>query len=286
MKMCTALTYQAKAHYFGRNLDLEYSYPETVTITPRGYRYPHCRLSPPQYAMIGVAYVVDGMPLYYDAMNEKGLAAAGLRFDAVYGRAEADHTDLAAFEVIPFLLGQCADLQEAQEALRECSITSRAFSHSLPAAPLHWLIADSDGSITLECTADGMRVEPNEIGVLTNNPGFEYQQTHLRQFLSLSSHTPSNTFAKGLKLSPYSLGMGSMGLPGDYSSTSRFVRAAFVKWNALSASTEAESVSQFFHILEQVTQVRGCTQVRENEYEFTRYSACCNLDEGIYYYRT
>ena len=80
--------------------------------------------------------------------------------------------------------------------------------------------------------------------------------------------------------------MGSIGLPGDMSSSSRFVRAAFTKLNSVCGETEEEGVSQFFHILSSVEQPKGCTLVREGEYEFTLYSSCCNTDQGVYYYKT
>ena len=80
--MCTAISYKTKDHYFGRNLDLEYSYVESVTVTPRNYPF-HFRKErdfPKHYAMIGMAYVQDDYPLYYDATNEKGLSIAALNF--------------------------------------------------------------------------------------------------------------------------------------------------------------------------------------------------------------
>ena len=81
-------------------------------------------------------------------------------------------------------------------------------------------------------------------------------------------------------------GMGGMGLPGDLSSASRFIKAAFTRLNSISGDTESESISQFFHILGSVAQQRGLTQVRPGEYEITLYSSCCNTDKGIYYYTT
>ncbi|MDE7303119.1 MAG: linear amide C-N hydrolase, partial [Oscillospiraceae bacterium] len=84
----------------------------------------------------------------------------------------------------------------------------------------------------------------------------------------------------------YSRGMGALGLPGDLSSQSRFVRVAFVKMNSVSGDSEAESVSQFFHILGSVDQQRGCCDVGEGKFEITLYTSCCNADKGIYYYTT
>ena len=77
--MCTAATYYAKDHYFGRNLDLEFSYHEEITIVPRNYPFifRKCEGINHHYAMIGTAFVVEGYPLFYDAVNEKGLGIAG-----------------------------------------------------------------------------------------------------------------------------------------------------------------------------------------------------------------
>ena len=80
--------------------------------------------------------------------------------------------------------------------------------------------------------------------------------------------------------------MGAIGLPGDLSSQSRFVRVAFVKMNSKSSDTEEESVSQFFHILNSVDQQRGCCELDDGKYEITIYTSCCNASKGIYYYTT
>ena len=80
--------------------------------------------------------------------------------------------------------------------------------------------------------------------------------------------------------------MGAIGLPGDLSSQSRFIRASFVKLNSISKDTEKESVSQFFHILNSVDQQRGCCDIENGKYEITLYTSCCNINKGIYYYTT
>ena len=108
----------------------------------------------------------------------------------------------------------------------------------------------------------------------------------LNNYMHLSSSSPENSFGGGLELQRYSRGMGAIGLPGDLSSQSRFVRVAFVKQNSLSADTENESVSQFFHILGSVDQQRGCCDMGDGKYEITIYTSCCNASRGIYYYTT
>ena len=157
---------------------------------------------------------------------------------------------------------------------------------NLPLAQLHWLIADKTACITVESVKDGLKVYDNPVGVLTNNPPFPYQLFQLNNYMHLAVDNRENTFSKELALDPYSRGMGGMGLPGDLSSQSRFVRVAFVKMNSLSGDSEAESVSQFFHILGSVDQQRGCCKLGEGRYEITLFTSCCNTDKGIYYYNT
>lgn len=166
------------------------------------------------------------------------------------------------------------------------NLTNIPFSEKLPLAQLHWLISDRTESITLEAMKDDLHVYDNPVGVLTNNPPFPYQLFQLNNYMQLSPATPENHFSKELPLKTYSRGMGAIGLPGDLSSQSRFIRAAFTKMNACSGDSEEESVSQFFHILTSVEQQRGCCLLENGKYEITLYSSCCNADKGIYYYTT
>ena len=291
--MCTAVTYQTKDTYFGRNLDLEYSYQETVTVTPRNYVFHFRKMGKMQshYAMIGMAYVFNNYPLYYDAMNEKGLCIAGLNFpgNADYKPYCEGKDNITPFELIPWLLGQCATVEDAEKLIGTINLLNENFSEELPLSPLHWMICDKERSITLESVKNGIKVYANPVGVLTNNPTFDCQLLNLSNYMNLTKGEPQNSFLgenNNIKLQPYSRGMGALGLPGDFSSMSRFVKATFVKSNSWSGTSEEESVSQFFHILKSVEMPRGCVQVGENDYEYTRYSSCCNTNRGIYYYTT
>lgn len=240
------------------------------------------------YAMIGMAYVVQNYPLFYDAANEKGLAVAGLNFvgNACYGKNIDGKDNIAQFEVIPWILCQCENVEQVRNLLQKINITGTPFSKELPAAELHWMIADKNECITVEAVKDGLKIYENPVGVLTNNPPFCEQLFSLNDYMNLSSKQPENTFSATLDLKHYSRGMGAFGLPGDLSSKSRFVRAAFVKHNSLSGENEEESVSQFFHILNSVEQQRGCCEVEKGKYEITIYTSCINTDKGIYYYTT
>lgn len=288
--MCTSITYTTKNHYFGRNFDYELSYKEVVTVTPRNYVFDFRKVKKLEnhYAMIGIAAGVADYPLYYDAVNEKGLCIAGLNFSdyAYYNECKPEKENVSPFEFIPYILGQCATVAEAEKLLKVINLVNINFCDDLPLSPLHWLLADKKKSIVIESMKDGLHIYENPVGVLTNNPSFDYQLFNLNNYRVLSNATPKNNFSNGVDLNVYSRGMGGIGLPGDLSSMSRFVRATFTKLNSFSGSSENESISQFFHILGSVEQQKGLCDVGEGKYEYTVYSSCCSMEKGIYYYKT
>ncbi len=288
--MCTALAYKTKDFYFGRTLDYESSYGEEIVITPRQYPFAFRNGAKrnEHYALIGMAHVAGGYPLYYEAVNEKGLGMAGLNFvgNACYGKEKEGKDNIASFELIPWILGQCSTVKEVRELLEKINVTNLAFHESFPVSPLHWLIADEKETITVEAVEEGLFVYDNPVGVLTNNPPFPQQMFQLNNYMHLSPKQPKNLFSERLKLQTYSRGMGALGLPGDLSSASRFVRAAFTKLNAIATQKEEDSVGQFFHIMGTVEQSKGCCEVNEGAYEYTIYTSCCNASKGIYYYTT
>lgn len=288
--MCTAATYKTTDFYFGRTLDYECSYGEEITITPRNFVFSFRNMGTVKshYAMIGMAHIAENYPLYYDAVNEKGLAMAGLNFvgNAHYHEMMPDKENIAQFEFIPWILCNCASVSEAQHLIDNINLLNIPFNSRMPIAQLHWMISDRNKTITVESVAEGIRVYENPVGILTNNPPFDEQLFQLNNYMHLSPKTPQNNFSKKLQLQTYSRGMGALGLPGDLSSQSRFVRASFVKMNSISGNTEEQSVSQFFHILGSVEQQRGCCEVSNGKYEITIYTSCCNVDKGVYYYTT
>ena len=288
--MCTAISFKTKDHYFGRTLDLEYHYNESVVVTPRNFPFSFSDKSESNShpALIGIATVIDSYPLYYEATNESGLSMAGLNFpgNAVFFPIDENKKNIAPFEFIPFILTQCKNVDEAKTLLKNINLADIDFRPDLKTSPLHWIISDKSESITVESVRDGLKIYDNPIGVLTNNPPFDRQMTNLANYINLTAEEPKNTFAPSEKICTFSKGMGAVGLPGDLTSASRFVRAAFTKSNSVCGDSEDESVSQFFHILGAVEQQRGCVRLPDGRNEITVYTSCCNTDRGIYYYTT
>lgn len=282
--MCTAITFSAGGFYFGRTLDYEHSFGEEIVFTPRRYPLPFRQLPAigHHHAILGVAHVENGYPLYYDAMNDRGLCMAGLNFVGFAQYSNSARDPVAAFELIPWILSQCQSVAQARVLLAHTAVTETPFSPSLHAARLHWLIADRVEAITVEAMSDGLHIHDNPAGVLTNNPPFPEQMRHLANFAHLSALPARNQFP--IELTPVSRGTGAVGLPGDLSSPSRFVRAAFTKHHA--ARHGLNPVSQFFHILGAVEQTMGCCRLEDGSLPHTLYTSCCDADHGIYYCTT
>ncbi len=286
--MCTAIHYSGNKHLFGRNLDLEFRYREEVVITPRNFplRYKRFPLQREHYAVIGMATVEDGYPLYYDAANEHGLCMAALNFvgNAVYPKAKKGEKALAPYELIPYLLSSCKKVKEAIPLLRQLRLCDLPFNAYLPLSSLHFLLADKRQCLCVEQTQEGLRFYDNPVGVLTNNPPFPFHMQHLAFFENLTAREREKGWEFPSCQTAHSRGLGGVGLPGDNSSPSRFIRAAFIKQNAVALKGEAE-IAQFFHILGGVEQIEGCVQV-QGKWERTQYSSCIDTQKSIYYYRT
>ena len=286
--MCTAVSYNNGNHYFGRNLDYEHDFGEKVIITPRNYpiKFKRQNSLSKHYAIIGMGIVEENYPLYFDATNEVGLSIAGLNFpdNAHYLEEKNNETELSPFELPLWLLAQYETTEDCKNALKKICLVKIPFNQKLPLSPLHWIVSDKDSSIVIEPTKSGLQIFENPYGVLTNNPSFDYHINNMANYLHVTAQEPQNRFIP-CNIHPYSRGMGGLGLPGDNSSASRFVRAAFTKWNSICSNDEASSVNQYFHILNTVYQVNGCTTVG-NRFEKTLYSSCCNTEKGIYYYTT
>ncbi len=288
--MCTAISFKTKDHYFGRNLDLDRSYGEEVCVIPRKYPFVYRKVEKQNehFAIIGMATVVDGIPLLYDGTNEFGLSMAGLNFpgNAYYSSVKEGKDNISPFEFIPWILGACKTVEEAKKLLERINLVDISFSEHLPLSPLHWMISDKKQSIVVEAMKSGLHIHQNPVGVITNNPPFEYHLFNLNNYRNLKTVNGENTFAENMPLDNYCQGLGAIGLPGDLSSTSRFVRMVFNKENSICDGSENSSVSQFFHLLASVEMVRGACRLANGENDITVYSSCVNTDKGIYYYTT
>ena len=283
--MCTCLDINKKDRYFGRTLDLEFHYNEEAVITPRNYKFksPNGLEFKNKYAMIGTAMVFNDYPLYYEACNEYGLSIAGLNFpyNCVYFEPKDDKFNLTAFELIPYLLGKYKSIKELKDILPSLNITNVCFADDMPLSPLHFMISDDEECLVLEQTKDGLNIYKNEERVMTNNPPFPLQLENLQKYNKLT-----NKFIESKDNKYTCVGLGGIGLPGDSSSQSRFVKTCFLRKHTTFSNVELENVSSFFHILDNISMIKGCVLTKNNLEDITFYTSCINASKCIYYYKT
>ena len=288
--MCTCIDFKTKDNYFGRNLDLEYRFNEKVVITPRNYEFilKNGSIIKTKYSMIGMATIINEYPLYAEATNEKGLSIAGLYFpkNAYFYEENKQKLNLTPYEIIPYFLGLYRNVAEVKRDITNLNITNIQFNKEIPISDLHWMISDGKECIVVEQTEDALKIYDNPFCVLTNNPPFAYHLNNINNYLNLTPHYATNRFSNKFNLEPYGQGMGAIGLPGDNSPASRFVRASFNKLNSVCNDDEESSVTQFFHILDSVCMIQGTTITQNGKYDITTYSCCINTSKGIYYYKT
>ena len=286
--MCTAFGIFDNSSLFGRTLDLHCSYGEGVVVTPRNFplNFLYEKNPSAHYAIVGAAIIKDNVPLYYDGVNEWGLCAAGLNFphSARYKKPSAEMKNIASFELIPYILSTCKNVREAKRALSKINITADSFGENLSATPLHWIIADKGGAIVAEPVDSGLVIYDDPFCVLANEPPFPYHLYNVRGYMGLSPNEPKNTLAPRAELSPYSNGTGAMGLPGDFSSPSRFVRAIFTKSHC--KSQNGDDVCRFFHIANTLSVPSGCVINADGEDVRTVYTCCMDADAFAYHYTT
>ena len=285
--MCTVISFVRDTLYFGRNMDIDYDFGYKIAVTPRDYllKTKESGTLLRHYAMIGGAAVADDYPLYAEACNEKGLCMAGLNFpfNALYKEnAEKGKKSLAPYELIPYVLATCADLEEARSLLENTEITDKPFRRDLPLVPLHWIVSDKSGSIVFEQTKSGAKVYDDPLCVLTNNPPFPFHTENVRQYERLSS---KNFYAR-VDESMFCEGMGAIGLPGDMSSYSRFVKAEYCLRNAVCGNDPREKIAQTFRMLESVAMPRGSVVTQNGREDVTTYSCVIDAERKAYFFRT
>ncbi len=281
--MCTTITVNKNGLYFGRNMDIECSFGERILYTPRHFLL-NCRHLTDRegYAVLGIGTVIDGFPMYADGVNEKGLCMAGLNFvnNAVYGKPRDNALNLAPYELIPVILRKCKDVREARELVSQLNIVDTPINSETPLPYLHFHIADNHSSIVLEPTEDGVKVYEDPVGILTNNPPFPYHLSRLTAYEYLKNRTLPATFYKEQL---YTLGLGAYGLPGDYSSPSRFIKGEYLL-KSISVSS-GEEIASVFHILGALAVPKGAVLNNEGKYHYTLYSCCINGTKGEYHVR-
>lgn len=293
--MCSGLTLITKEgnHLFGRNMDIEFQFGQSVGIIPRNFAYKNMATKETiktKFAIVAMMTVMENHPLLADGMNEKGLAIAGLNFPG-YSYLEKEMSDnkfnIPCHDFMLWILSNFETLEEVKDALPKVNLLDVQINDKTPNPTLHYLISDKSGkSIVFEKTKEGMKIFDNPVGVLGNNPTFDWHLTNLRQYISIDTKQPENIKWSDLELKSLGQGSGGLGLPGDFSAPSRFVRIAAARHFAMENAKDSLTIADFFNILGHVAMIRGSVCTKGNLNDMTVYSSCMDLENSTYYYRT
>ena len=128
--------------------------------------------------------------------------------------------------------------------------------------PLHWSVVDRKGdAIVIEYTSEGRRIHENEVGVMTNSPTYDWHQTNLKTYINVqNTGFPAKHYTRHDKeytIKPFGLGTGFLGLPGDFTSPSRFIRTAAMLRFSGDAIDAKHGVLKALHILNSVDITHG-----------------------------
>ncbi|MED2784545.1 choloylglycine hydrolase [Bacillus thuringiensis] len=292
--MCTSLTLQTKnfQHLFGRTMDFTLDMNQEVIIIPRRYQWNNItgETIRAKKAVVGMGINFGGRVMMADGVNEAGMTCATLYFPgfATYSNSIDNHkTNIAPFDFVTWSLTQFNSIEELRKSIDSIAFIDVPLPVLGITPPLHWILADKSGAcIVLEPTADGIKVYDNPLGVMTNSPEFNWHLQNLRQYIGLKSQPFVPTEWGDVPLSAFGQGSGTMGLPGDFTPPSRFVRAAYGKQNIQSIENEEEGISAIFHILSNCEVPKGAVITEDGILDNTIYTSAMCMESGTYYYHT
>lgn len=291
--MCTSLKLKYKERYvFGRNLDLEYHFNEGVIALNESYlmKYKFLKEEIANKKIMGIGSLLDDYPLFAEAMNGDGLCIAGLNYpgNAYYHeKIEENKINLAPYELINYLLIHAKNVDEVKAISKNIHLVAKSFKEDLPLSYLHYLISDKDKSIVLEPDKEGIKIYDNLYEVLTNNPPFPFHLENVKQYGNLSNKYYLNNLTSKSDLKPFCIGLNAHGLPGDFSSPSRFIKTLYLKEKVEeNLTSEDELINEAFHIFENVSVIKGSALTSENKSEITIYTSVLDLFNFAYYYKT
>ena len=298
---CTGITIKAKdgSIVFGRTLEFAMDLQSNIIVVPRGMEYVgtapgdkpglHWRTT---YGIVG-ANAFD-MPVTVDGLNEKGLQVGLFYFPsfAKYQEIKADDVGktLAPWELGVFLLGTCSDVKEAVLAASNVRV-GEVVQKDMGFVPgVHYIVTDAAGkSVVLEYVGGELKVHDNPLGVMTNAPTFDWHMTNLSNYVNLSvSNVPEVDFG-GDEIKGFGQGSGMLGIPGDFTPPSRFVRAVAFSKSALPVKTAREGVLQVFHILNQFDIPKGAARGVDHGKvvaDYTLWTSAADLKNLRYHFRT
>jgi choloylglycine hydrolase len=298
---CTGITIRPRdgSVIFARTLEFAVDLKSNVIIVPRARDFvgsmpsgkPGLRWKT-KYGSVGMN--AFGLPLLADGLNETGLHVGVFYFPgyAQYQAITEQDRDraLAPQELAGFLLGTCANVDEAVRAAKTVRVGEVVFKEFGFVPPLHFILNDASGkSVVLEHVEGELKVHRNPLGVMSNSPTFDWHMTNLSNYVNLTVSNVPRLDGAWAELKGFGQGGGMLGLPGDFTPPSRFVRAVAFSKSALPVETAREGILQAFHILNQFDIPKGAARGLEHGKEvadYTLWTSASDLKDLRYYFRT
>jgi choloylglycine hydrolase len=260
---CTGITLNAAdgSVVYGRTLEWgAFDLKSRLIIIPRGYELvgttPDGKPGLKWKAKYGVAGI-DAVEknIVIDGINENGLAVGvfyhpGFAQYQKYLPGQADKT-LGPLDVAAFILTQFASVEEvrsAMDAVRVVPVVEPALGFP---PPVHYIVTEPSGkSIVMEYLKGQLTIFDNPLGVITNAPSYDWHMTNLRNYINLSPVALPGKKIEDLDFKPLGGGSGMIGLPGDFTPPSRFVRAVAFSKTARRTADAQETLYELFRILD------------------------------------
>lgn len=235
-----------------------------------------------------------GMPIVADGLNEKGLACGAFYFP---GWAKYESTipqdqanTISNLDFVSWVLGNFATVNEVRDVLKDTKVIGVVYAPWGIIPPLHYFIADKTGNKAVIEYVDGkLNFYDAPFGTITNAPSYSWHMINARNYIGLQALNHPSVKIAGEDFSQFGQGSGAIGLPGDFTPPSRFIRASFFNQVVLNGKDGLEQVKRAFKILNQFDIPKGA--VREIEkgkeiYEETQWTSAADLSGGLYYFHT
>lgn len=290
--MCTAITFSTddKLHFLARTMDFSFELDASPVYIPRKHQFnslvPDSTFTT-QYSFIGAGKDVNGY-VFADGLNETGFAIASLYFEknAHYSNiAQPDLLNLSSTDMVAWALGNITSVADFEQKYTTVNIMAIVNPLLGVNVPLHWLVSDKTGAAgVLEITQDGAKFYRNQVGVMTNSPQFPWHMDNLSHYANLqpTEHAPKKygdyiTVTDGP-------GSGALGLPGDYTSASRFIRSAFLRENSDTSAGLHSGLTSIVHILNAVDIPKNAKITKKGASDYTQYKGIMDLSNLSYYF--
>ncbi|MEA3491738.1 MAG: choloylglycine hydrolase family protein [Campylobacterota bacterium] len=301
---CTgiSLTAEDSSVVHARTLEFAIDLKSNVMVVPRGYSRTGTAQDGKKglkwrskYASLGANGL--GVPFLFDGFNEKGLAIGLLYHPDTakymkYNSADLDKT-LAPWELGSWILENFANVEEVKANISKIVVPEVVFAAWGFSPQVHYTVQDaSGGSIVIEFIDGKLVIYDNPLGVLTNSPAFDWHMTNLRNYINLTAAPAPQMQLKSIKLKPLGMGSGFLGIPGDSTPPSRFVRAALFSQTVFPSKTGYDAILEAFHILNNFDIPKGSAQEGKKDkhgnilVDYTAWTSASDLKAKRFYFRT